>query len=174
MDFLQTWFVILTKQIVSMIEKTSRNTNLVASRDIRREKDSLPVDVRHLTRCLARTLYKETWSCNAFININCNSSRALWLLIRWFSNRTGTSVDDGARKSNNWLDRWLSGKLGTGGRVKSFSRTLLSSNDVPALLLNQPNSEFKLEDARNKRTAKRLCLRNVTGLLIVCFAVIFS
>ena len=23
-----------------------------------------------------------------------------------FSNRTGTSVDDGARKLNNWLDQW--------------------------------------------------------------------
>ena len=37
--------------------------------------------------------------------------------IGWFSNITGTLVDDGARKSNNWLDRWLNGKLGTGSRV---------------------------------------------------------
>ena len=36
---------------------------------------------------------------------------------RWFSNRTGMSVNDGARKSNNWLDQWLSGKLCTGSRV---------------------------------------------------------
>ena len=34
-----------------------------------------------------------------------------------FSNRTGTSVDDGASKSNNWLDQWQSGKLSTGSRV---------------------------------------------------------
>ena len=34
-------------------------------------------------------------------------------LLGWFSNRTGTSIDDGARKSNNWH----SGKLGTGSRV---------------------------------------------------------
>ena len=27
------------------------------------------------------------------------------------------SVDDGARKSNNWLDQWQSGKLSTGSRV---------------------------------------------------------
>ena len=27
--------------------------------------------------------------------------------IGWFSNRTGTSVDDGARKSNNWLDQCM-------------------------------------------------------------------
>ena len=33
------------------------------------------------------------------------------------SNRTGTSVDDGERKLNNWLDQWQSGKLGTGSRV---------------------------------------------------------
>ena len=25
-----------------------------------------------------------------------------------FSNRTGTSVDDGARRSNNWRDQWQS------------------------------------------------------------------
>ena len=37
--------------------------------------------------------------------------------IGWFSNRTGTSFDDGARKSNNWLDQWQSEKLGTGSRV---------------------------------------------------------
>ena len=43
------------------------------------------------------------------------------LTIGWFSNRTGASVDDGARRSKNWLDHWLdqwqSGKLGTGSRV---------------------------------------------------------
>ena len=41
-----------------------------------------------------------------------------WLSwIGWFSNRTRTSVDDCARKSNNWLDQWQRGKLGTGNRV---------------------------------------------------------
>ena len=62
-------------------------------------------------------------------------------LLKLPNNRTGTSVDDGARKSNNWLDQWLSGKLGTGSRVQSFSRALPSSNDVPVLLLNQPNND---------------------------------
>ena len=38
------------------------------------------------------------------------------LALGWFSNRTGTSVDDGARKSNNWLDQWQSGKLSNGSR----------------------------------------------------------
>ena len=37
--------------------------------------------------------------------------------IGWFSNRTGTSFDDGARKSNNWLEQWQSEKLRTGSRV---------------------------------------------------------
>ena len=31
--------------------------------------------------------------------------------------RTGTSIDNGARKSNNWLDQWQSSVLGTGSRV---------------------------------------------------------
>ena len=42
-------------------------------------------------------------------------------------------------KSNNWLDQWRSGKLGTGSRIKSFPRAFLSSNDVSVLLLNQPD-----------------------------------
>ena len=42
-------------------------------------------------------------------------------VLGWFSNRTGTSVDDGAHKSNSWVDQW--------------------KNDVPVLLLNQPTVE---------------------------------
>ena len=62
-----------------------------------------------------------------------------WILsLGWFSNRTGTSFDDKACKSNNWLDQWQSEKLGTGRRVYSFSSAFPSSNDVPVLLLNQP------------------------------------
>ena len=37
------------------------------------------------------------------------------------------------------VDQWQRGKLGTGSRVKSFPRAFPSSNDVPVLLLNQPN-----------------------------------
>ena len=37
--------------------------------------------------------------------------------LGWFSNRKGTSVDDGKHKLNNWLDQWQSDKLGTGSRV---------------------------------------------------------
>ena len=63
-------------------------------------------------------------------------------LFGWFSNRTGTSVDDCARKSNNWLDQRQRGKFGTGSPVKSFPRDFPSSIDFPVLSLNQP---FKRE-----------------------------
>ena len=56
----------------------------------------------------------------------------------------GTSVDDGARRSNNWLDQWQSGKLGTGSRVYSFPRAFPSSTDVPLLLLDQPSINTRL------------------------------
>ena len=79
-----------------------------------------------------------------FWNSSPPPSPAKWLppsvqVIGWFSNRTGTSVDDCARKSNNRIDQWQSGKLGTGSRVLSFPLAYPSSNDVPVLLLNQPN-----------------------------------
>ena len=64
---------------------------------------------------------------------------AIAFSVTWFSNRTGTSVDNGARKSNNWLDQWQSGKWSTGSRVQSFPRAFPSSSDVPVLLLNQPS-----------------------------------
>ena len=37
------------------------------------------------------------------------STRSKWP-IGWFSNRTGTSVNDGARKLNNWLDQVTNGR----------------------------------------------------------------
>ena len=36
------------------------------------------------------------------------------------------------------------------------------------------NSEFTQQDGRKKRTAERLCLTNVTRLLLACFVVIFA
>ena len=48
-----------------------------------------------------------TWKDDDFIEINFTLDETL----RLFSNRTGTSVDDGARKSNTWLDQWQSGKI---------------------------------------------------------------
>ena len=43
-----------------------------------------------------------------------------WASLGWLSNRTGTSLDDGARKSNNWLDQMQRGKSGTGSCVSPF------------------------------------------------------
>ena len=37
----------------------------------------------------------------------------------------------------------------------------------------QKISEFTQQDGRKKRTAKCLCVTNVTGLLLMCFLVIF-
>ena len=36
------------------------------------------------------------------------------------------------------------------------------------------NSEFTQQDGRKKRTAKRLCVTNMTGLSLACFVVIFT
>ena len=36
------------------------------------------------------------------------------------------------------------------------------------------NSEFTQQDGRKNRTAKCLCVTNVTGLLLMCFVVIFT
>ena len=48
MAFLQSWGAYLTiffPQIVSLTEKTLKNTNLVPSRHLKRVKDSLPFDM---------------------------------------------------------------------------------------------------------------------------------
>ena len=60
--------------------------------------------------------------------------KSLILTLGWFRKRTGTSVDHGARKSNNWLDQWQGGKIGTGS-----PRAFPWPNDVPVLLLTQSN-----------------------------------
>ena len=50
--------------------------------------------------------------------------------------------------------------------------TFLISCKKPSFLVN---SEFTQQDGRKKRTAKRLCVTNVTGLLLLaCFVVIFT
>ena len=82
--------------------------------------------------------------CPYIQEVHCSKRQNVhfWLtcsLTGWFSNRTGTSADDGARRSNNWPDQWQSGILGTESRVKSFPRAFPSSTDFPVLLLNQPN-----------------------------------
>ena len=49
--------------------------------------------------------------------LNEVASVVLTGLLGWFSNRMEMLVDDGACKSNNWLDQWQSDKLSTGSRV---------------------------------------------------------
>ena len=44
---LGAWFDHIFRQIVPMTEKTLKNTNLLASRHIKRENASLPVDLRY-------------------------------------------------------------------------------------------------------------------------------
>jgi len=57
--------------------------------------------------------------CPIILMLLTNTYRqpAQLFVIRLISNRTGTSVDDGARKSNNWLDQWQGGKLDIESRV---------------------------------------------------------
>ena len=43
-----------------------------------------------------------------------------------------------------------------------------------AKLLISDISEFTQQDGKKKRTAKRLCVTNVTVLLLACFVVIFT
>ena len=44
-----------------------------------------------------------------------------WVIVGWFSNRTGMSFDDGARKSNNWLDQaWPMAEREIGNRKSSL------------------------------------------------------
>ena len=59
-----------------------------------------------------------------------------------------------------------SNKLGTllGGAVRSAQRL------PPSVLAALPfNGEFTQQDGRKKRTAKRLSVTNVTGILLACF-----
>ena len=44
----------------------------------------------------------------------------------------------------------------------------------PIPLLARQICEFTQQDDTTKRTAKRLCATNVTGLLLTCFVVIFT
>ena len=107
-----------------------------------------------LLKCKAVSTKEEAVKKSFCINfaVPCYLSHLLLLLnlsfactIGWFSNRTGTSVDDGMHKLNNWLDQWQSGKLGSGSHVWSFPCAFPSSTDIPVLMLNQPivTIEFK-------------------------------
>ena len=68
-----------------------------------------------------------------------------------------------------------------GGRFFQTKLLLRLSHKVICRRLSSPVrlrkftvSEFTQQDVRKKRTAKRLCVTNVTGLLLACFVVIFT
>ena len=89
---------------------------------------------------------ESTVSNQAWLHLNYNE---LWNVsivstLGWFSNRTGTSVNDGKVREKNWtwlqvpnlpLCHWSS---------QLFNLHALSSTDVPALLLNQPNVQHQV------------------------------
>ena len=61
--FLQSWGAYLTiffPQIVSLTEKTLKNTNLVPLRHFKRVKDSLPFDMDYSKTSLLKLPYNET------------------------------------------------------------------------------------------------------------------
>ena len=73
-----------------------------------------------MTFIISISIHKRSAPSYVQINFQYGGVRCTWVrraIKGWFSNRTGTSVDDGERKSNNWLDQRHSGKLGTGSRV---------------------------------------------------------
>ena len=58
------------------------------------------------------------------------------MLLGWFNNRTGTSVDNCARKPNNWLDQWQKDNLGTESRIECFPRWVYVSYTIRPHLLS--------------------------------------
>ena len=75
--------------------------------------------------------------------------------------------------------------------AQSFKSVKLLSQQLPTFLLFRDRrnvaqqcqirlhsssniGEFTQQDVRKKRTAKRLCVTNVTGLLLACFVLIFT
>ena len=80
------------------------------------------------------------YSSETFAILSLKPRSHVRILIGWFSNRTGTSLDDGKMRGKNLtrlpesnlpLCHWSS---------QLFDLRAPSSTDVPVLLLNQPNS----------------------------------
>ena len=53
-----------------------------------------------------------------------------------------------------------------------FIGNVFKNSDICACCFT--NSELTQQDGRKKRTVKHLCVTNVTGLLLMCFVVIFT
>ena len=63
----------------------------------------------------------------------------------------------------------LSTRGGKGGR-----ECIRHTRHFPQVIGLEVISEFTQQDSRKKRTAKRLCVTHVTGLLLACFVFIFT
>ena len=63
----------------------------------------------------------------------------------------------------------LSTRGGKGGR-----ECIRHTRHFPQVIGLEVISEFTQQDSRKKRTAKRLCVTNMPGLLRACFVVIFT
>ena len=75
-----------------------------------------------------------------------------------FSNRTGTPVDNGVFIKNTH-------KIVEETRVQNILRAFMSSNDVPVLLLNQPNKKRKRKETGQQEKNKKItALSNVPNL----------
>ena len=122
-QFVKCWGIFFrnfnSKGLFLISEKEKENCCLVFTSYVKRE-------TRRCLPCRRATTAKnctKTWiilslqksvkheqSC-CFADLNIVFCRSRWcprrlIILGWFSNRTGTSVDDGPRKSNNWLDQW--------------------------------------------------------------------
>ena len=68
--------------------------------------------------------------------------------LGWFSNRTGTSVDDGKARGKDWTRLPVLNLLLCHWSSQLFDLRVSSSTDVPVLLLNQPTISWQRESAR--------------------------
>ena len=68
-SFLDGGFAPIFRQIVPMIVKTLRNTNLVWSRCFKMKKTSLPVDVRRLKMNLLKFRIYSIYICSQFVPV---------------------------------------------------------------------------------------------------------
>ena len=68
--------------------------------------------------------------------------------LGWFSNRTGTSVDDGKARGKDWTRLPVLNLLLCDWSSQLFDLRASSLTDVPVLLLSQPNVWFKASSTR--------------------------
>ena len=89
---------------------------------------------------------ESTVSNQAWLDLNYNE---LWTVsivstLGWFSNRTGTSVDDGKERRKYQTQLLVPSLPLCHWSSQLFNLRALSSTDVPILLLNQPNVQHQV------------------------------